>query len=827
MKTIWMLIISVAVFATAEATRIVDYAGFGSNANSRPADVDTTTGDTWHFSESAPLVQHTWLTNGTVYGGVNTTWSVPMAYAPNLWLGATFEVRVIPDNSSDTALKGIVFWKKDDFLNGAGTGQAGFSSGDSLSANITIVSGTSIDIRFVVKQGGQWYVSDTKKTAAGLFELDPSAAMWRTISTGDYAIGDEVSVELDDVEAVGLYTSASGPAQQSRVTFDRFSADATVIPGPGISGPGLFFSIASHPEPIVLSGQGPVSLSGVTQLSWLGDNMSLEEATANLGLSLRPLTANEFDDYNWLYEKGDSARFRLQFNGHPDITRTVLTLWDWYGNPVHSQTFSSFPINAVLETRMDAYGIWMATFDAYENANAASLRSRLVRSFGAVPDARSRRSAWKNTNGYMLGSCFFPLRYHRWGAAYSWQNGPLSPLTPDQGIEKLLELAAGCGFTILRTDTYNYNPKNPTWAPEWNFFESIAEKMGNHGLSVDLKYTVGPESFLGDTLVPNEALMNAWKDDLEVFIQRFIVPRETDIAVIEIGNEPAHEEFWAGTREQYQHLTQYAIERLAQADPDILLLHGGTCSPGANLSGEKISDPESYEIKRQAQEEWYDAFYRDMADITPVGAYHFHGAITEEKLAWRQWEADQLTEYASQPPVFIQTEGGSSAWRPDLEISSWAEVLQKIHWSMARREKGWLQYNLAFHTGSSRYRDRIGWSMIDGRTLSPKFQYGAMAGMVFLLADCTFEETLFEADAGTAPRIVAQYSHPAGKMLVYFAVAGQQMLDVSSDAHTVTAIDAMGNVTGQLQTGNTAITLNAFPRYLLLEGATAVNVSVR
>ena len=226
-KWLWVALFS-GMAVAARAVEIVRYEGSGGNISSRAADVDTTTGDTWNFSESTALIQNAGITNGTVYGGMNTTWSVPAAYAPNLWLGGTLEVRVIPDNGSDTAFNGVVFWKQADFLNGADAKRVSFSGGDSLSVNLTILSGVA-DIRFAVNQGGVWYVSDTSRTSAGLFSIEPAAVMWRTVSMdGTYTIGGTASaVVMNNVRAVGLYLQASRAAQQARITLDRFSADAS------------------------------------------------------------------------------------------------------------------------------------------------------------------------------------------------------------------------------------------------------------------------------------------------------------------------------------------------------------------------------------------------------------------------------------------------------------------------------------------------------------------------------------------------------------------------------------------------------------------------
>lgn len=234
---------------SASAALIVDFTPVdpGVNVNSRAADSDTTTGDTWNFSDSIALIASGGGSNDRMYGGMVTTWSSPFTYAPALrHLGTTrvTQVQVYPSTTASysTSAKGIFLWNKADFLNGTDSQTVVFSAGSLLSVNLTTISAATRDFRFVVNQGGTYYVSNSNKTdaTAGVFSIDPSTVSWRTVSTdGSYTVGDTAStITLNDVQAVGLYINATrtgtGNLAQTNIQFNDFQAIA--IPEPATIG---------------------------------------------------------------------------------------------------------------------------------------------------------------------------------------------------------------------------------------------------------------------------------------------------------------------------------------------------------------------------------------------------------------------------------------------------------------------------------------------------------------------------------------------------------------------------------------------------------------
>ncbi|MCF7848813.1 MAG: hypothetical protein K9M45_08195 [Kiritimatiellales bacterium] len=580
--------------------------------------------------------------------------------------------------------------------------------------------------------------------------------------------------------------------------------------------------LCAAPIPIAHNSR-KVDVADLYHIHRLGKAMALEESQQKLGLFLRPKTESGYADYDWLVKKNGTISFHLAFKGHAGISRLAVAVHDWNGTPVFKRVYNASSLDETLSFTVNSYGIWMISFDAYSGDAPDTIKSRLIRSFGAIPDANSKRGLWKQKNEYILGSCFFPSRYHRWGKDWTWKIPPFTPLEPEQGIDKIIKMSAGCGFTVLRCDTFNYHAGRG-WSAKWDLLKEIGKQYQAHGMAIDLKYNLNPMVFQGSTLNEDPERMHKWKDDLDVLIGEFVVNKPIPIGMIEFGNEPAHHAFWAGTREQYQQLFSYAQQKVAAADPDLLTVHGATCPPGADLAGEKRADPDEYERMKKEQEEWYKAFYKACAEGGTPWAYHWHGTIKPVALEWRKWEKELLEKQGVAHSNYIQTEGGACAWRPAAEFTCWTEVMQKILYSISRREKGWLQYDAAYSAAPSRYLDSQGWSIIHAHVMAPKFQYGSMAGMVWMLAGNPFEKMLYEKDPMAFPRIVMQHAHPKGKLLVYYAVENGEQLKVTSDGTACAFIDSMGNVTRRVKGGNARIKLSTAPRYLLLEGAEKVRV---
>lgn len=230
-KTGMVLILTMMAALYAPAERAVDFKAGSANVRARRADLATPGGNTWNFSETIPLIDSR-APNGRICGGLITTWTPEKTDVPLLEAGGpTHPFRVLVNSSGGaTTIRGMTVWVKANFIGGADSKKAGFSAGDSISAEFDLISANSCDIRFAVKQGDVWYVTaNAVAKSNGPFSLEPVTARWRTIAPdAEYALGGAAAaVTFDDVQAVGLYMNVRRDAANSRVVCKTFTADVS------------------------------------------------------------------------------------------------------------------------------------------------------------------------------------------------------------------------------------------------------------------------------------------------------------------------------------------------------------------------------------------------------------------------------------------------------------------------------------------------------------------------------------------------------------------------------------------------------------------------
>lgn len=226
-------VLGTAPFASAKL--VVDYTHVAGNIDARTADVSSDASRVWNFSDTTKLIDEVagvGETNVTLYGGMTMTWSPSVTYNPYLRNNVAngFQATLGAPSQTGSSVKGVVVWNKADFINGADSETVAFAAGDSISMNLTQVAGNPRDLRFVIKQGGDYYISNQKKTdtATGTYSLEPNAFQtWAPLSTADYSIGAFVAgTTFTDVEAVGFYVDYSKTVTGvTAVKFDDFQVN--------------------------------------------------------------------------------------------------------------------------------------------------------------------------------------------------------------------------------------------------------------------------------------------------------------------------------------------------------------------------------------------------------------------------------------------------------------------------------------------------------------------------------------------------------------------------------------------------------------------------
>ncbi len=188
-----------------------------------------------------------------IYGGVKYTFSTvgtninhemrnnDTGFSPN-----TFWCQVAGGDGHYTSIDMLYLWRKDQFLNNMPLFQVGFdndANNSSLSINVT-GKRENLDMRFVIKQGGVYYMSEFSANLVGLIELtefnnsNTVGKRWGIITPTalDFSIPTTLptfqAVDFNNIEAVGFICHSPRSTYSNFLTFDAFSANGITINNP-------------------------------------------------------------------------------------------------------------------------------------------------------------------------------------------------------------------------------------------------------------------------------------------------------------------------------------------------------------------------------------------------------------------------------------------------------------------------------------------------------------------------------------------------------------------------------------------------------------------
>ena len=553
-----------------------------------------------------------------------------------------------------------------------------------------------------------------------------------------------------------------------------------------------------------------IDSQNIAPLNCFGKYPQLDEATVNLGLLITPIVNRKPAKYEWIYDSETSPLFQIA--SPKDSGRLILTVWNWFGVPVVSQSLKAGQIEDIRFDIKGA-GTWMLTVDAYKDDTAASLKSRLTRSFSISSDCYNKRDAWLEQNQYYLGSCFFPHRY------FVWKGWDYPDLTPSEAIEKMVSLSARAGFSVLRIDSF----PNGTEAGNFAVDETV-RILGKYQIIPNWKIALRSNLFIKDSLEFDSSVFNSFDRNMTLLLDRYYSKKEKLPVMIELGNEPAHREFWDGSVKQYIRLYRYLYDKIHAENPEIMIMHGGSCYPGADSWNLKEKDPEAFRRNAEIQEKFYDRLHSELSSTGSYWPYHFHGGLNDwNQINWIQDMRRRLDTEGVSVQLF-QTEGGACAWRPDFESSTWIKVLQKLFYSWGNGDKGWIQYVLInqpvdVRTGGG----NEGWALLHGGTFAPRFQYGAWAAVANWFAGCQLDQQVSPSSPNEPFSFVYVFTHPEGKIISFFSEEkNPATLSVQSNADEVFLIDPMGNAT-KLRGSNIEMKPKNYPQYILFKGADFIN----
>lgn len=227
-------------FAQAQ-TRIVNFVNLNGGNTFGAPDSTRTTGNIWSFSDTTPLVsanENSGIgeSNKTFYGGFRDQYPAAETLSHNYRLfgpidGIEFQTRKTTGVNGRRRHRGMLIWNKADFLAFQDPNvTVGFDAASSMSLNI--IREDIGETRFVVNDGGTYYVSDSSTGAEGTFSLtDFSGETWATVSTDDkYVIGSFAPHAFTDVQGVGFYFDNRSGNNQTIYQVNGFEVDAVDIP---------------------------------------------------------------------------------------------------------------------------------------------------------------------------------------------------------------------------------------------------------------------------------------------------------------------------------------------------------------------------------------------------------------------------------------------------------------------------------------------------------------------------------------------------------------------------------------------------------------------
>lgn len=222
-----------------------------------PGSTDYDTTRVWQQTGSTPITPSSGYTGQPFYGIIQynngtTAGNLNSAIVMNRPAGARdrFYLQSPAGGTGTKSLSGLVYVKKDDFMNGLnGAAPLRFDEESSMSitiSNFTVGAGSATRVvRLAVLNDGQWYVSNSYRSSVTTFTVsdllsqkwalypgDTAPLAGTSYNEADYTV---YGSELQNIEAVGVYflNQNATPTDARDFSFDQFQVSfAAPIPEP-------------------------------------------------------------------------------------------------------------------------------------------------------------------------------------------------------------------------------------------------------------------------------------------------------------------------------------------------------------------------------------------------------------------------------------------------------------------------------------------------------------------------------------------------------------------------------------------------------------------
>ena len=509
------------------------------------------------------------------------------------------------------------------------------------------------------------------------------------------------------------------------------------------------------------------------------------------GLELNPVSG----PYEWTKIGPTEEPFQLKVGADSaQFEHATLSAWNWNNHLVGQWRIEAGEPETIA-IQIKALGTYLLTLDGWREG---ACQKRLIRNLAVTRDLNEARATWK-VDEFFLGICAFPGRYH-------WTPGgkPALPegLTEQLARDREADLIARLGLQVVRTDESLEmgRRKNARGEDEYYFDFARMDAAVASYTSLGFQLALQTMNAADWAVLPSYADQgkNRWRYPHQEKPQRAylaaLVARYRDQSrFVQISNEPDQIGYWSGTNEEFVTQFTFSQNEIRRVAPGLPITNGG------------------YSLVDEAKCAYFIDRLHGLVDLP---AYNAHGNLEDYKRSFATMKRLQAAA-GDAATGWINTETGYSAWRLEQERRQAQIDAQKVLYSWANGHAGVLLFCSRMTRGPGR-DGPPDFGLLDYQ-YCPRFVYGSIAALTGTLTKASFRETLVES------KDIHLYVFERGEDLI---VAGFTLGEeaatavIESDAKEVIAVDEMGNEGEPSAGGGLNLTLDAYPRYWVLRGAT-------
>ncbi len=500
------------------------------------------------------------------------------------------------------------------------------------------------------------------------------------------------------------------------------------------------------------------------------------------------------DPYRWTRISPSSDPFQLDISLESKVFDfAILTAWNWHNEPVFQKKIAT-PGKTPCEISIEGLGTYLLTLDAFRDEE---FQNRFIRNIATTKDMKSSQSEWR-TDEFFVGICGFPGRYH-------WKsNGePNLPggMTESSARNLEAELMQRLGLQVIRPDESLDMGRRDDGSHLFDFtrMDAAVESYTSRGFEIVLQ-TMNASDW---AVLPKYAdrgkdrWMFPHQEKPQRAYVRALVERYAPVSrFVQISNEPDQIGYWGGTNEEFVHQFRFTHEEIRDTAPDLPISYGGL----------SLVDEEKCQY-----------FLNELHDLVDLPTYNAHGDLGSYKRSFETMKRLQANA-GDEAKRWVNTETGYSAWRLDQERRQGQIDPQKILYTWSTDHAGILLFCSRMTAGPGREGTHH-FGLLDYQ-FCPRFVYGSVAALMSTLAGASFDRKVVEAEGAH----LYTFRNGDNLILAAFTLADEETVMVKTDATEVTFVDEMGNLSPTEATGRMSLSLDGYPRYWILRGASRVEL---